>query len=629
MLSVPESICSEAPLTYQEIGSIFLQSYGELSRDTRPEKSSTNKPAVEKFMKLFKIMAECPFVSPESHIPFYKANRLMLRDFEVLNGSSDNPDCTILSKLDRTHTLSGKVGLMKLLSQPLCDITLLKKRQEFIRYLVEHEEALAELEELLSDFKEAEEYILGLWDKPDQITSEWLDNNIYFRKFFKKFNDSSAMLELWSRLKHCYYGTSIGTLVGMPVYLPVAVHYAFQPKPKSIRRAMGSTVDFYKNVPSELKEAWRIIDSDSNLKRVLALEVSITLVMMGAVVYQTYCLFRDEKNAILALQDQLCRVSHGLRAVDLMSGLVQDLGALDIMSSWQALIEGDSDKELDQLRTNTFAGNPSYFSYLGRVLSMSRDKESIGNAMVPILQAVGELEAYVSCARLYKEYVGKKATVSFVEFTQSNKPYVHARGFWHPFIKPELAVKNDIIMGAEYRTMILTGSNTGGKSTLLKSIGLNLLLAQTCGLCFADAMTITPFNLLSSSLNIRDNTAQGISLFKAEVLRARDINGWIDQLAPSDYGFVMVDELFNGTNSTSGSKGADRFIETLAQSHPNVLMIFATHFPQLTELESRFTGSVANYMMDVTKEVDGTITRPFKLEKGVSIVDIAQDLIDE
>ncbi len=137
---------------------------------------------------------------------------------------------------------------------------------------------------------------------------------------------------------------------------------------------------------------------------------------------------------------------------------------------------------------------------------------------------------------------------------------VRARGLGHPLLPDNARVTNDVEIGPAGTVLLISGSNMSGKSTLLRAIGLNALLARVGGPVCAEAMSCPPMRLFTS-LRIQDSLADGISYFMAEALRLRDIifaaEASMDDSAPPV--LYLVDEILRGTNSEERAV-ASRFI---------------------------------------------------------------------
>jgi hypothetical protein len=285
---------------------------------------------------------------------------------------------------------------------------------------------------------------------------------------------------------------------------------------------------------------------------------------------------------------------------------------------------------IDLLQTKTFKGAPSFFSLSGRVLAANKLMTLHVDRFAPALAALGEIEACLSMAKLYKAMESENVGYCFVDFVQTDKPSLAITDFWNPFINHHVVVTNSLALGegCDASKVILTGSNTGGKSTILKGIMISLLFAHTFGMAPAQAMTLSPFDFIGSYLRVNDDTAADQSKFKAEVLRAKMLCETMDSLPRNKFGFIVIDELFTGTGSEKASNAAYKVAQKLAGLDNN-LYILATHFPLLTELEQANPGLIKNYKIDVLKDEAGNLVRTYKIEPGISNSNVANDILNE
>ena len=273
------------------------------------------------------------------------------------------------------------------------------------------------------------------------------------------------------------------------------------------------------------------------------------------------------------------------------------------------------------------------FSLVGRVLAtfrlMHEQKDQLSQAFI----ALGEVDAYLSIARLFKEGGGRPNGWCFAEFvSNTEEPSIELENFWNPFLDPEVAIANSITFGinGNPRTLIITGPNAGGKSTIMmKGVPLCLLLAQSFGIAPATKARFTPFAKIMTYLNITDDIAAGNSHFKAGVLRAQKIVEMAKGLKAGEFAFVAVDEVFNGTTYKEGQAAAYSLIEYLGK-HPQILCATATHFPLISRLEAETSGALfKNYKVSVLYDDKGHIVYPFKLEEGISHQNVALDILKE
>jgi len=140
-----------------------------------------------------------------------------------------------------------------------------------------------------------------------------------------------------------------------------------------------------------------------------------------------------------------------------------------------------------------------------------------------------------------------------------------ARGLGHPLLRDESRVANDVELGPPGTTLLISGSNMSGKSTLLRAIGLNVLLARIGAPVCAASMTCPPMTLLTS-LRVTDSLSEGMSYFMAEALRLRDIVFAAEQSADDRPLMYLVDEILRGTNSEERAVAARYIVARLLET---------------------------------------------------------------
>lgn len=147
-----------------------------------------------------------------------------------------------------------------------------------------------------------------------------------------------------------------------------------------------------------------------------------------------------------------------------------------------------------------------------------------------------------------------------------------------------------------------------GKSTFLRTIGINYILAMNGLPVFADSLTVSIFHLFTS-MRTTDDLAKGISYFNAELLRLKLL---ISSLQPTMPNLIILDEILKGTNSLDKLNGSRLFLEYVAKR--NVTGIIATHDLELSKMETdkRFH----NYCFEI--ELGNNITYSYKITKGVA-----------
>jgi DNA mismatch repair ATPase MutS len=184
-----------------------------------------------------------------------------------------------------------------------------------------------------------------------------------------------------------------------------------------------------------------------------------------------------------------------------------------------------------------------------------------------------------------------------------------ATGLGHPLIEGELCVRNPVSLNAQERFVLVSGSNMSGKSTYLRAIGLNFVLARAGAPVCADSLRMSWFSL-ATSMRVQDSLQDGKSRFLAEVTRVRDM---IDQALAGPLLFLL-DELLTGTNSEDRRAGAAGVIAHLLENGASGLL--TTHDLALTELV--FSRAHLAKNMHFVDHLDGTaMAFDYRLRDGI------------
>jgi MutS domain V len=165
----------------------------------------------------------------------------------------------------------------------------------------------------------------------------------------------------------------------------------------------------------------------------------------------------------------------------------------------------------------------------------------------------------------------------------------NSKNLGHPLIKKDKKVCNDFELTPEGEIGIITGSNMSGKSTFVRTLGINLSLAYAGSVVNADELKISLFRIFTC-IKVSDSVIDGISYFYAEVKRLKAL---LDEIEKCEYPvFFLIDEIFRGTNNIERLQGSSAFIKKLAQT--NTVGTIATHDLELVKLSGKIS-KVKNY----------------------------------
>ncbi len=288
---------------------------------------------------------------------------------------------------------------------------------------------------------------------------------------------------------------------------------------------------------------------------------------------------------------------------------------------------------INSLFSSSCTTAPAHISRVGTILATYQKFQTVKHELLNILSVgIGELDAMAAMTELYTTSYHQNAQYCFVEFIERKQPYIYFKDSWNPFISPDKAVSNTITLGNDTHGyhMIITGANTGGKSTIAQSIALNILLANFAGIAAAKSATITKFSHIFTYYHITADISQGASLFYASIARLREITEALKKTRSHEFALILLDEPVRGTTPEKEERIArNHMLQLIAYS--NSMLITTTHLHGLTHLEDTTQGAFVNYHVDAfihDSPAGKSIMRPFKLERGASQQNIALDLID-
>lgn len=213
-----------------------------------------------------------------------------------------------------------------------------------------------------------------------------------------------------------------------------------------------------------------------------------------------------------------------------------------------------------------------------------------GNHFLEGFKLVSQFEALISLAVLDHHY----PNWCYPKFNENFS--LKSEKLGHPLIEESKRINNDFSFVNDVTVDVITGSNMAGKSTFLRTLGINLVLAYSGAKVCASAFETSIFHLLTY-MRIKDSLADQTSTFKAEIDRLKMI---LDQSAQDPQCLVLIDEMLRGTNSRDKYLGSKVFIQKLI--HQKTSGLVATHDLQIAELEKEFPNQLRNFHFDIQIE---------------------------
>jgi len=238
-------------------------------------------------------------------------------------------------------------------------------------------------------------------------------------------------------------------------------------------------------------------------------------------------------------------------------------------------------------------------------LAVEAWRERSGPAIRRWLAAVGEMEALSALA----SYAYEHPADPFPDFAEAS-PCFEGTALAHPLLPEDRAVRNDVSIGGELRLIVVSGSNMSGKSTLLRTIGINTVLAQCGAPVRAARLRISPLSV-GASIRILDSLQEGTSRFYTEITRLKQI---VDLTAGPAPVLFLLDEFLQGTNSHDRRLGAEATVRGLVAR--GAIGLLTTHDLALAEIAEAPGAKAINCHFEDRLE-DGKLLFDYRLRSGV------------
>jgi hypothetical protein len=273
---------------------------------------------------------------------------------------------------------------------------------------------------------------------------------------------------------------------------------------------------------------------------------------------------------------------------------------------------------LDSRRNQMFAPFSALLLWSTQLATAIEQWRSVhGGAIVDWLDTIAEIEA-LDCLAAYRyEHPGDP----FPEVVDGRATFIGS-GLGHPLLNEANCVRNDVDLGPDQQMLIVSGSNMSGKSTLMRTVGINAVLAQAGAPVRATSLRLSPLQV-GGSIRVRDSLRRGMSGFYAEIHRFRSILDLADGQPPV---LFLLEEILHTTNSHDRRIGAEALLRSLLER--GAIGLVTTHDLAITDLTDELPRSVNVHFVD--ELVEGKIRFDYRLRSGVvkrsNAVDLMRDI---
>jgi len=523
----------------------------------------------------------------------------LYRDIEMIEDYNGRKQNTVLSTFD-PYMKGSRDLLQKLLENPQSEFNILQARK---RYLEELESSdIENILPKLNHLSNLENDVLWIFIEKDENLKDLFDI-VYFKWSFLKFLNASPTALTISN----FYKILVSPIIGImsPIIYFVIPYMVLGFKFK-IKISFFEYLRFmYSTLMSDTMMSG--FNSMGNYKWMKIVSYLMSLIFYFQGVFNSVELARTFHKISSHITSKINNVADFAQTARCLIDILWQDDAISFFF--------DFDNVTDKHPILQFPPKQySLFSNFG--VQLSEFKKLDMSQLKCIVTKVYVIDALMSIIRFKSKY-----QACFVDFKNDNIPSMSLNNTWHPCLDKEKAVANNISL-APNMNMIITGPNAGGKSTFIKTVLINVIFAQTVCISVASNMSLNPFAIVNSQINIPDTKGKE-SLFEAEMYRCKRNLDLLKEHKgkPS---LIVLDEIFNSTNPIEGIAGAFAIGKKMSEFN-NCLLIFTTHYAYLTKLEKR-TRKFINYRMNI-KYTEGDIIYPYKLERGVSKQYIALELL--
>jgi hypothetical protein len=237
--------------------------------------------------------------------------------------------------------------------------------------------------------------------------------------------------------------------------------------------------------------------------------------------------------------------------------------------------------------------------------AVERWRARFGRDVARWLDVLGELEALAALSG----YACERPDEPFPEI-RDGAAHIEGVALGHPLLPRAHCVRNDLVLGGDTRVLLVSGSNMSGKSTMLRTVGINVVLALAGAPVRAESLVLTPLQV-GATLRIQDSLAEGASRFYAEITRLKLLVDLSQKTPPL---LFLLDEILAGTNSHDRRIGAEAVVRGLVDR--GALGLLTTHDLALAEMAATLPGRARNVHFE-DRIVDGKLEFDYRMREGV------------
>ncbi len=581
-------------------------------------------------------------------------------DLELFYGPKDKPHLNYAATIDYTSTELGKAYLYSILATPSADTNVLRTRQTSIHKL-QTSPLLYELKKDFDNLANHEAIFFTLFDEDSfastirglklvdtqfesealKKASDWYNNNTVVANIctaeqtirltigqkvnqgvrrivipLKNFWETECVPPTVSFLIHNVF-KKLNSLFGLKIDMNMEkLCQLGNDIPKALLIASSAAAKIT-SIPDQLISYLKLLPSTSDIPMVFQDNRKIQLLQKFAVLKnisdeRAFAPYIDLSSALCKKTKKLCSyLEHMYTIKEKIEQYANSLlPLLPKLNNLSFLNTGNLINKIREFKSTSDAFDlPSLIIIYNQLIE---HRDSLLQAMV----ALAELEAYMSIALFINNSVKEKLPICYAEYPPQpifESPLIVLNDFYNPLIAKPIPNSVEIGNHSENKNgLVITGANAGGKSTLMRALLFNIILAQTFGIATANRLTLHPFSSIATCFNVTDSQAQGLSLHQAHAKRVKGLEEYARKSSDSHFSLIAFDEMFNGTNKIDGAALAMATLKVLS-NYKNNVSITSTHFINELKQVQKEVSNFGYYMMPKRNDIN-----KFKMQKGIS-----------
>jgi len=540
----------------------------------------------------------------------------LVNDLEIIDPyDNKNYDSTVINILSKHFQSSGAKILCKdLLLNPLFNGEILSQRITCLNK-IESKQSIEKSKTLQNPHHEAD--LLWFFDQKEQTITDLLNTafiNIY--GISDKLNNNETFLTSYNIYK-IFISPSIGVLSPL-IYVIIPFFIIKYKLGTYIKMSFMTYLKLlYKSIMKS-KHMFQIMDPNTSgiMHKVSILSYIMSFIFYFQGLFNTFSVSNTTYKIVQFLSQKVINAIVQLKYYSKIVDIYYD-----ISSKYQQYFFNTVDQDVSRetmIYLQNF--NVKQFSIMQNFGSLLKFYKNFPKTeIIKLMNKYYFIDYLTSIVKIKNDRYLTYVNILPNDPENPKKPHINMQQAWHFCIDHNKAVSNDI----STENIVLTGPNAGGKSTLIKTLSTNVLLAQTIGINSSKLTHIKPFYFINTQINIPD--CKGIeSLFEAEMNRCMYT---LDTLKSIDDKpcLIVMDEIFNSTNMIEAVSGAYSILSELS-NNDNCMIFITTHFLYLTKLSKSSTFVCKKMNVRIDKETND-MHYPYLLKNGVSRQYIALDLL--